>query len=317
MKPHSLSKQLHEIFSNETPVRLSVVLACHNRREKTLRCLKSLADQTGLKGQITVFLLDDGSHDGTTKAVQSQFPNTRILCGDGSLYWGGGMRIAFSAAMKEAPDFYLWLNDDLVLHDDAISRLLHTYLAVNNLGTALSIIVGAVTNDGMKTAVYGGVNRKPGWNRVRFQTFTELAKNSVECDTFNGNVVLIPAAVAHAVGNIDKTFQHILGDLDYGLRARAFGCKIWIAPGIIANLTASDTGRRIYNPNITWRERWKIQRSPFGLRFNEWWTFCTRHGGALAPVSFLLPYWRFLFPSFVQRAISRARRQSHQATPGA
>jgi GT2 family glycosyltransferase len=223
------------------------------------------------------------------------------------------MRVAYAAAVEEGSEFYLWLNDDVDLRDDAVSQLLRTYREVSDAGSPMSIVVGAVTNDSMKDAIYGGINRRRGWNRLRFHTFTELTRVPVECDTICGNVVLIPAAVAKAVGNIDQTFQHILGDLDYGLRARILGYKIWIAPGFAGIMTAPDAGLRIYNPSFTFRERWRIQRTPFGLRFHEWWTFCKRHGGVLAPVYFLFPYWRLLVPSSIQLAINRIRKLDSSA----
>jgi len=293
--------------SDRTPVQLAIVMACHNRRDKTLACLASVGAQRQPGLAIDVYLLDDGSTDGTADAVRARFPDTHIMTGDGTLFWAGGMRIAFAAAMQAAPDFYLWLNDDLELRDGAIAALLEAHAAVARPGAARNIVVGAVTNRGMRTAIYGGIDRRQGWNRVRFQTHTPIETEPAECAAMSGNVVLISAAVARETGNIDPAFRHLLGDLDYGLRTRARGGKVWVAPGIAAYLTAQDAGKRIYNPDIGWRERWRLQRSPFGLQFGPWWTFCVRHGGAMAFFSFLWPYWRLVFPSSVQRAIGRLR----------
>lgn len=79
-----------------------VVLAtCHNRRELTLRALRSLYDQQ-LPGTVSleVVIVDDGSTDQTTDAVREEFPHIQIIQGAGSLYWAGGMR--YSSGMKAA-----------------------------------------------------------------------------------------------------------------------------------------------------------------------------------------------------------------------
>jgi hypothetical protein len=35
-----------------------------------------------------------------------------VLGGDGSLFWNGGMRLAYADAMRSDFDYYLWLNGD-------------------------------------------------------------------------------------------------------------------------------------------------------------------------------------------------------------
>ena len=89
-------------------------MTCHNRREQSVSCLERLQSQT-VQADIEVFLVDDGSNDGTTDAIRKRFPSTHLLHGDGSLYWAGGMRMAMEAAIPGRFDFYLWLNDDTKL----------------------------------------------------------------------------------------------------------------------------------------------------------------------------------------------------------
>ena len=44
-----------------------------------------------------------------------------------------------------------------------------------------------------------------------------------KCETFNGNIVLIPHYVHELIGFNDPYFHHSLGDLDYGMRANKAG----------------------------------------------------------------------------------------------
>ncbi|MHC5831198.1 MAG: glycosyltransferase family 2 protein, partial [Nostoc sp.] len=75
---------------------LAVIMTCFNRRETTLICLRALAQQTK---SFDVYLTDDGSSDGTSKAVKVFYPQVQILQGNGNLFWVGGMRLAFAEAM--------------------------------------------------------------------------------------------------------------------------------------------------------------------------------------------------------------------------
>src|SRR5208282_764977 len=90
--------------------RIAALMTSFNRRDSTLRSLTALVRQQGAADfALHVFLVVDGSTDGTADAVQSAFPEVRVLQGDGSLYWNGGMRMAYAAAMQESFDAYLFL----------------------------------------------------------------------------------------------------------------------------------------------------------------------------------------------------------------
>ena len=52
-------------------MKTAALLTCHNRKEKTLACLKSLYRNMP---EVDVYLTDDGCADGTAEAVKSIFP---------------------------------------------------------------------------------------------------------------------------------------------------------------------------------------------------------------------------------------------------
>jgi len=92
---------------------IGVVITCHNRKEKTIASLKKLINQDDIDTlDVKIYLVDDGSTDGTSEAIKNNFPQVNIIKGDGTLFWNGGMRGAFSKAMENGHDYYLWLNDD-------------------------------------------------------------------------------------------------------------------------------------------------------------------------------------------------------------
>ena len=88
----------------EAPTRLYVVLPVHDRRELTLRALRSLArcSRDGLEPRVIV--VDDGSRDGTAEAVRAAFPGVELLRGDGSLFYAGGTNLGLRAALAAGAD---------------------------------------------------------------------------------------------------------------------------------------------------------------------------------------------------------------------
>jgi GT2 family glycosyltransferase len=195
-----------------------VLLTCFNRREKTLGTLRSLETQSArIKRKPHVILVDDGSRDGTAEAVLAGFPATELIRGSGSLFWNGGMRVAFGRAQEIGFDYYLLLNDDTVLVPDCLDTLLETSQKL--AGQGISAIVAASTCDpvtGKRT--YGGTRRLLRWNGVKYIRLEPLPDREQRCDTMNGNCVLIPAPVAERLGNLEATFSQQFGDYDYGSR---------------------------------------------------------------------------------------------------
>ena len=103
-------------------MRVVALLASHNRCEATLACLQSYFSQE-LPPSIVLqaVLVDDASIDDTAQAVRRAFPAVAVVDGTGALYWAGGMARAEQAALAFRADFLLWLNDDVVLDNDALA----------------------------------------------------------------------------------------------------------------------------------------------------------------------------------------------------
>lgn len=281
-------------------LRLAVLMTCHNRRAKTLACLEALYKQELPPDvEIGVYLVDDGSCDGTKEAVLSSYPAVKVLQGNGNLFWNGGMRLAFAEAIKSDYDYYLWLNDDTLLYPNALDTLLTTSRLLIDQGNPRAIVIGSTQDPETGVFTYGGMVRKSWWHPLQFG-FLEPGSEAKPCLTMNGNCVFIPRTVVKAVGNLDAAFTHSTGDMDYGLRARQQGCSIWVAPGYLGTCKHNIIGVRAWNEsNITLSERWNQVNQPKGLPIKEWKMFAYRYAGLLWPIYWLLPYVRlFLKATF-------------------
>ena len=200
--------------------RLAVLITSHNRKPLTLRCLRALISQELPPGmQAEIYLLDDGSQDGTSQAVAHAFPAVRILRGSGNLFWCRGMREAWRVAALEDPDFYLLLNDDTFLKPKALKTLLATWSHPHpwpESPQTEKVVVGTCQDPQTRQRSYGGQIR-PGLHPGRLIPVTPTTEPS-PCDTFEANLVLIPRGVTRTLGMFDD-FAHAMADTDYGLRA--------------------------------------------------------------------------------------------------
>lgn len=194
-------------------MKTAVLITCHNRNATTLNCLSRLAGQLH-KGD-KVFLLDDGSTDGTTVAVTRDFSDVCIVSGDGSIFGAKGMRKAWEAAVAERQDWdgYLWLNDDTKLRLDAIAKI----LAANN---GEKIVIGELEN--VKGEI--GYGTRPG-------------------GLFTGNCVLVPRKVYDQLGMICGDYSHAWADSDYAMQAKRSGVEVVSAGVVGLVLTMADVAR--------------------------------------------------------------------------
>ncbi len=233
---------------------IAVILACHNRRAKTLSCLDGLMRCALPQGtSLSVHLLDDASTDGTAEAVRSAYPSIRVIEGDGNLFWNQGMIRAWKSAESISPDFYLWLNDDTELEEDALLRMWRTSQEFSHH----AIVVGTTSSTkGGTQPSYGG--------RDRSGALQAPTSASAPCHTFNGNCVLVPTSVHEKLGTLSSHYSHSFGDFDYGYRAVNAGIDRILAPGFVGWCAPHERAPRWCDPETPIRSRLKAMYSPLG-----------------------------------------------------
>lgn len=271
---------------------LAVVMACHNRRDKTLACLAALRAATRQAGvRHALYLFDDGSTDGTAEAVCAAEPTATVLRGDGTQFWNRSMHAAFARAMQGDHAAYLWLNDDTLLDRHALTRLQETLAAAPG---ARAIVVGAVRDPATGRLSYGGSRRvSPRW-RPFLARGVQPEGRPAPVDVINGNVVLIPHPVALHLGNLDPVFEHAMGDTDYALRARRAGIAILQTGRFVGACARNPTQGTLRDRRTPLRRRLADAFSRKGLPPRSWLTLCRRHGGPLWPIHFAWGYTKVL-----------------------
>lgn len=277
--------------------RVAVVMASFNRRDKTLRAIRGLGEQAG-RQSICVHLLDDASSDGTAAAVERQFPETKLLHGNGERFWGGGMYEAMRSAQASDFDFMLWLNDDVALDRDAIARLLATHAVVRGECPNGAIVLGSLINPSTGQPHYGGMRRVSRWHPTRMERIVPASNDPVECDTMNGNLVLVPVDVVQRIGIIDPVYRQQLGDIDYGYRARQAGVRLWVAPGCFGSCRYDSRPKSWQAPGLSISDRIHKLNSPHGWPLRPWMRFMWRYGGVLAVAAMLVAYVRTFLGAF-------------------
>ena len=295
--------------SQDFPVaglRVCALLTTFNRRELTLACLQALERSARVAGvTLSAVVVDDASRDGTAEAVGRAFPWARVIAGDGNLFWCRGMHRAFDAALRIGFDHYLWLNDDTSLTDGALAVLLD---CANRLAPSRGkpvIVVGSTADPCTGEHTYGGEARP---SRLRpLHVAPVLPRDEPQpCDSMTGNIVLVSAAVAARVGNLDPAFEHAMGDTDYALRARRAGVELWLAPGVLGDCCVNPSAGSFRDPTLPLAQRWRLMLDRKGLPWRSWLHLARRHAGPLWPLHFAWPYVKLVATSATSRRAAKA-----------
>lgn len=279
---------------------LCVLLTCYNRKEKSVACLRHLERSAALampRLKLRGVLVDDGSSDGTAAAVTTAFPWVTVLQSDGALYWNRGMHMAMAHAMLNVQsDAYLWLNDDTNLEVGAVQVLMDTADELVAKYGRTGLVVGSTRDPNTGELTYGGSVAASRLRRFAYRKVFD-AQRAVPCQAFNGNVVLIPAAVAADVGNLDPEFEHAMGDIDYGLRASKRGHPVYVAPGYVGTCSNNPKTATFEDESLPLRRRMHLMLHRKGLPWRSWLVLTRRHGGGMWPIYFLWPYTRLVIKS--------------------
>lgn len=203
---------------------VSVVIPVYNRKEFTAQCLRSLRDQTQPADHIIV--IDDGSTDGTPEMLQTQFPEVKVLNGDGNLFWTAAINRGIKVALALGSDYVFTLNNDTVASPDLLEKMMA------GASRAPQALLGALDVDNItRKPYYGGeiVNWK--WSSSRFLLDLLKEEEQVglhEVSLFPARGLLIPSQVFERIGLFEeKKLPHYMADYDFTLQAKKGGFKVY------------------------------------------------------------------------------------------
>lgn len=256
-----------------------VVIPVFNRRDDTLRCVACLLRQSYQSTHVIV--VDDGSTDGTSDALKTQYPIVTVLRGDGNLWWAGSTNKGVEHALHESSpgDYILTLNNDLTVEPTYIESLVRVASVFPRRTLVGSM---AVSNHDSKVVLYCGSHRNwwLGTSRSSVPT-VRYGAACYETDALPGRGTLIPFEAFAEVGLFDaKLFPQYFADIDYALRCRKAGYEVVVAKEAVVVSDAEKTGlgSKFHYDRMSWldaaKSLWSIRSAK---HLGKRWRFAIRH----------------------------------------
>jgi GT2 family glycosyltransferase len=218
-------------------MRATVVIPTVDGRERLLRALASLHEQT--RGPDEIVVVDNASRDGTAEAVARDFPGVRLLPSERNLGFGRAINRAVRDASGSAPptpgDALVLVNNDVVVEPDFLEQLLSP-LDDEGVGMVSGVLVqardpGRIDSAGIELDVtlqsYDLL-----WNEP-VERLEELVARGRGADPVGpcGGAAAYRLDAFLDAGGFDEAFFAYWEDVDLALRLRLAGWRCALAAG--------------------------------------------------------------------------------------
>lgn len=287
--------------------RVEIVAPVHNRREITLLCLRSLARLNTRNLDVHVIIVDDGSTDGTSEAIEKEFPNVEIIKADGSLWFTEGTNVGVRAALKYQPKYILMINDDQIFDANSIQFMVETAEKYPRTVVGSLLLLWDTPHKLFQIAPVWSTWAGE-WRHWEQQTVWTIPKKPWEVDLIVGNCVLVPTEAIEQAGLMNSKRYPNFGDAEYTPRLKRKGWKLLIDPRARVFCQPNTVPKRVNS--MTLREKIDALILNLGHPQNLRRRFYANWDGAPTKFKGLLGYLNF-FVRIVERKITN-RFNSHQ-----
>ena len=224
--------------------KILVSLVNFNGAENTLLCLDGL-DNVKVEGfELSVVVVDNASAENFQTKKQYKNFDLKIIRSESNLGFSGGQNLGIKYGLEKKVDYFLVLNNDVILEENLLSELLKTFIEEKNCGIVSPKIYFAkgyeFHKDRYEEAEKGKViwyaGGKMDWKNVlaSHNGVDEVDKgqfNKLEKTDFaSGCCEIIKKEVFETIGLFDEKYFLYYEDNDLSQRARRAGFDIYYQP---------------------------------------------------------------------------------------
>jgi hypothetical protein len=207
--------------------RVAIVIVIWNGRDDTLECLGSFRADTYPNKEIVI--VDNGSTDDSVATIRAQFPEAVILQTGKNLGFTGGNNVGIKYAVEKGVDYVYLINNDTLVEDDALEKLVEVAEAnpgagllapvIHNFDPPQEIWFASSLVDLRKGAAWHDNARQPSREDPPY-----------EVPWVTGCAMLIRSELLRRLGGFDDRYYLSWEDVDLSLRVRNEGHTLLVAP---------------------------------------------------------------------------------------
>ncbi|MCX5687490.1 MAG: glycosyltransferase family 2 protein [Candidatus Omnitrophica bacterium] len=211
---------------------ISIIIINYNRKDLLKNCLNAVRMQSFK--DIEIILVDNGSSDGSSDMVRTDYPEAKLIENKENLFFCKANNQGIEAAKG---DFILCLNSDCVLDRDYLKEAIISFSMDGKIGMVSGKILRMDKKTIDSTGLFLARNRKPlerGYGKLDEDQY----KKSEYVFGVSGACMLAKRVMLEDIkdenGYFDETFEIYYEDLDLCWRAKKKGWKAYYNPKAIA-----------------------------------------------------------------------------------
>ena len=173
-----------------------------------------------------VVLVDNNSVDGSLEEARLRFPKCHFIKNENNLGYSMGNNVGIRFALERMADYALLLNNDTIVTNDALLKLVNIGEAEPDLGIMSPLICG---ESGRIWFSGGSID----WMRMKAVNEQSIPKKGefFQTDFVSGCAMMVKKKVFQRIGMLDEDFFLYWEDVDFSVRAKRAGFSIGIVPG--------------------------------------------------------------------------------------
>ena len=198
--------------------RLLVVVVTYNGMRWLERCLDSVLS-SDVKADL--FVVDNGSDDGSAEFVASRYPSAKLVRSEVNLGFAKANNLGFKHALDNGYDYIYLLNQDAWVRPDTFRKLVEAIeRGFNGLLSPLQMRPDLVEPDKrFRRHYHGPMEASDTVYPARFVMAAHW---------------MLPAELVRTVGFFSPAFTHFGEDNNYCERVRYHGFKVGVLPSAVA-----------------------------------------------------------------------------------
>ncbi len=201
-------------------MKIFIVILHFGDSQITINCLRSIKNKLSYDGLIVV--------DNNQNFNGSNFKEKlKIIKNNKNLGFAGGINVGIKHALSQGADYVLLLNNDTLVKDNFLDKLMSIFKKYENAGITGPLI--KFKKDGRLVYDFGGKINKIFGRTTHNERSRILNKGARIVDYVSGCCMLVKKDVFKKIGLFDERFFLYYEDVDFCIRARNKGYLTYVS----------------------------------------------------------------------------------------
>jgi GT2 family glycosyltransferase len=245
---------------------VTIVTVNYKTAELVNDCVQSIKDYTPSDMPVTIVVIDNGSNDGSLEKITAAHPDITLIDGKDNLGFSKGNNIA----LREVKTPYAMLfNNDALMLPGTLERMVDFMEANPDCGMCGARVLNPDMTDQDYPCHFPSITEmfRRVFSGPQFPAKDVDRNKPIAMARIHGACLMTRREVLETVGVMDEQFYMYEEDMDWCLRVRNAGWKLWLLPDVsIVHLGGQTTGRppsgrrdektiRPFNPRMAYELR--------------------------------------------------------------